>query len=144
MQDALIIFEQIRPWLIQLNDTERLRLIRAIAGLAPEARSSFSTTETHWLDPGAIDEQDDENLDEAVRQLRIEQEAWYRRPQMEKMRYQHEFVAVYGGEVVDHDRQRLALLRRVRQKFGPASVAILPADQDRIPEYILYHPQIVR
>lgn len=143
MQNAIMIFEHIRPWLMQLSDVERLRLIRAIAGVAPETFASVILTNAHPLDPEHVKSEGNENVDETAEQLLIEQAAWYRRPQSEKMQYQNEFVALYRGEVVDHDQQRLVLLRRVRQQFGQASIAILPAEQERIPEFVIHHPQVV-
>lgn len=142
MQDAVMIFEQIRPWVMHLSDTERLRLIRAIAGVNSEGFSLSTTISPQRAEPEIEESRADESLDETAQQLLIEQESWYHRPQTEKARYQNEFVALYGGEVVDHDTQRLVLLRRIRQKFGQAPVAILPAAQNAVPEYIIHHPQV--
>lgn len=137
MQDALTIFEEIRPRIIHWSDAERLRLIRSIAGLAAEALPVAALPDSQWVEPGNGAKAGDEPVDQTVAQLLVEQEAWYRRPPAERQPYQHEFVALYGGEVIDHDAQRLVLLRRVRQKFGKAAIAILPALQDCVPEYVI-------
>jgi predicted transcriptional regulator len=40
--------------------------------------------------------------------------------------YKGEYIAMYDGEVVDHDADRAALGRRVRARYGRAPVLITP------------------
>lgn len=72
--------------------------------------------------------------------------AWPRHPQREQMEreeatfealqealrttYPGQFVALYQGEVLDHDADEVALLQRMRQRLPEASVLIRAVDTD--------------
>ncbi len=64
-----------------------------------------------------------------------ETEAWYNLPLEERKRYEGKFVAVYEGQVVDSDLDRLALYHRLRQKFGRQTVLITEGGDYPIPVY---------
>jgi len=54
---------------------------------------------------------------------------WYMAlPEQERNRYAGQFVAVYQNEVVDHDRDRLALYKRVRERYSHQTILIIPAE----------------
>jgi hypothetical protein len=55
---------------------------------------------------------------EDEKQLNLEEEAFHR--QLEKLlkKYKNQFVAVYHGEVVDHDDDQSLLFGRVLDKLG--------------------------
>lgn len=40
--------------------------------------------------------------------------------------YQGQYIAMRGGQVVDHDTDRVALSRRVRSRYGSSAVLITP------------------
>lgn len=71
------------------------------------------------------------------RRARIRQEAaaWRAVPVEERLRYGEVFVAVLGGEVVDSDQDRLALLKRVRGRYDAAPILITPAYADAPREF---------
>jgi hypothetical protein len=73
------------------------------------------------------------------RQQRIvaETKAWYSLASEERERYKGEFIAVYGGQVVDSDPDRLALCRRVRTRYGRQPILITEGGDFPIPEYRL-------
>lgn len=47
-----------------------------------------------------------------------------------KTRYLGQFVAMYDGQVVDHDKEIVALRQRVRQRFGWKPVLIMLVEED--------------
>jgi hypothetical protein len=54
---------------------------------------------------------------------------WYATlPERERRRYAGQFVAVYQNAVVDHDPNRLALYKRIREHYGHQAVLIIPAE----------------
>jgi hypothetical protein len=80
------------------------------------------------------------------RQKRIvaETEAWYRLPPAERRRYEGKYVAVYQGQVIDSDTDRLTLYYRVRQKFGRQTVLITEGGDQPIPIYRVRSPRTGR
>lgn len=77
------------------------------------------------------------------RQKRIvaETEAWYSLPSAERRRYEGKYVAVYQGEVVDSDPDRLELYFRVRQRFGRQTILITEGGDYPIPVYRVRSPR---
>jgi len=148
MQPLQTVFEQIRPWIAQLSDAERLALIRAIATMPTsqpvrdEIHDPSPTGQNGVTGQNRVEESASASADPIEAQLLVEQTAWYHRSPAERAAYHNEFVALYQGEVVDHDANRLALLRRVRHKFGQMPVAIIPAAQTALPDYLIHHPQV--
>lgn len=137
MNQAMVVFEQIKPLVSKLTDSERLELIRTIA-LAPTSSDATKMPE--------IDDVDSNNLDanELVQRMLEEQNSWYARSVQERQQYQGKYVAIFHGKVIDHDVDRSVLLHRIREKYGKAAIPILSAQQFSIPEYIIHRPQIVR
>ena len=79
----------------------------------------------------------------SYRQKRIvaETEAWYGLPLEERKRYEGVFVAVYNGQVVDSDPNRLTLYHRVRQRFGRQTILITEGGDYPIPVYQVRSPR---
>ena len=120
------VLDQIRPLVIPLSAAEQLALVQTIASIEPKPKPASS--------PPA----------QQRSQLAAEQSAWYARPSDERERYRGEFVAVRGGQVVDHDLDRRALYLRVRARFGRTPVPILHADWDQPPTYTIHSPRLER
>ena len=114
LQDRRAVIEQVR----------RLALIRAIASLEIPKRER-----------GA-----DANANR--RALDAEQELWFARPSAERKRYAGEYVAVHGGEVVDHDPDQRALYLRVRGRYGRRPVLIVRADWNATPDFTIHSPRL--
>jgi 2-polyprenyl-3-methyl-5-hydroxy-6-metoxy-1,4-benzoquinol methylase len=64
--------------------------------------------------------------------LSVEVEWWRARSEEERKRFAGEFVAVHNQEVVDHDADEQALLKRIRLAFGKAPILVTPAEGQRI------------
>ena len=60
--------------------------------------------------------------------IREEAAVWRTLPESERHQYGTDFVAVLHGRVIDHDADRVALLRRVRASVGDEPALITPAD----------------
>jgi hypothetical protein len=77
------------------------------------------------------------------RQKRIvaETEAWYKLPSAERKSYEGKYVAVYQGQVVDSDPDRLELYFRVRQRFGRQTILITAGGDYPIPVYRVRSPR---
>ena len=67
--------------------------------------------------------------------IREEAAVWRTLPESERRQYSADFVAVFQGRVIDHDADRVALLRRVRAMVGDEPVLITPADAEAPREF---------
>ncbi len=76
--------------------------------------------------------------------LRREQEAYRAMHPELKQKYLGQHVAIYTGELVDHDPDAMALLRRVRQKFGHAPVLFCEVEDKPDKEYVIRSPRLER
>lgn len=61
-----------------------------------------------------------------------------------KQRFLGEYVAVHNGELVDHDTDRRALSRRVRQKYKSVAVLITPVKEEPEREFLMLSPRFER
>ena len=77
------------------------------------------------------------------RQKRIvaETEAWCRLPTVERKHYEGMYVAVFQGQVVDSDLDRLQLYFRVRKRFGRQTILITQGGDYPIPVYRVRSPR---
>lgn len=77
------------------------------------------------------------------RQKRIlaETEAWYRLPVETRQQYHGQFVAVYNGEIVDHDPDRSQLYFRVRNRYDRQPVLIIEGGDQPMPVYRVRSPR---
>jgi hypothetical protein len=75
------------------------------------------------------------------KQIMAETEAWYGLPIEERKRYEGQFVAVYKGQVVDSDSDRLTLYHRLRQRFGRQTILITEGGDYPIPVYRVRSPR---
>lgn len=60
------------------------------------------------------------------------------------VRYLGEFVAIYHGEVVDHDRDRLRLLERIDEKYPNEVVLIRQVIEESAPVLHIRSPRWVQ
>lgn len=61
-----------------------------------------------------------------------------------KQRFLGKYVAIHNGELVDHDADRRALSRRVRQKYGSVAVLITPVADEPEREFLMLSPRFER
>jgi len=61
-----------------------------------------------------------------------------------KQRFLGEYVAIHNGELVDHDADRRALSRRVRQKYESVAVLITPVKEEPEREFLMLSPRFER
>ena len=61
-----------------------------------------------------------------------------------KQRFLGEYVAIHNGELVDHDADRRALSRRVRQKYENVAVLITPVEEEPEREFLMLSPRFER
>jgi hypothetical protein len=69
------------------------------------------------------------NRKEAEEQLLAEEEAFNRQLEELLKKYKNQFVAVYHGEVVDHDPNESVLFQRVLKKLGDVVFLIAPVQR---------------
>lgn len=70
------------------------------------------------------------------RKISEESQTYRRRHAELKTRYLGQFIAMYKGQVVDHDKDVLALRQRVRQRFGWKPVMITRVGEDAEQEFV--------
>src|SRR5437867_2179471 len=63
---------------------------------------------------------------EVEKQLTREERAFRRKKKELLKKYENEYVALYQGEVVDHDPDDIVLVERARQKLGRVPFLIMP------------------
>lgn len=61
-----------------------------------------------------------------------------------KRRFLGQYVAVHDGKLVDHDTDRGALSRRVRQEYGNVAVLITPVEEEPEREFTILSPRLER
>ena len=125
LQKENMIIEQVRALAAPLSSAERLALIRAIVSLEPFEKDETPRSSTV----------EEEELD-------AEQAAWFARPAAERQRYAGQYVAVRGGQVVDHDPDQRELYLRIRARFGRERILIIKADWDAAPVFTMHSPQL--
>lgn len=76
--------------------------------------------------------------------IHTEAEAWRSLSTAVHRSYGENFVAVHNGQVVDHDRDRLTLYRRIRERFEGIPVLITPASASSPREFQLLSPRVER
>ena len=59
-----------------------------------------------------------------------------------RAKYQHEHVAIYAGQLVDHDADPQALARRVRERFGQTPVLVVRVGDQPMTEYVVRRPKL--
>jgi len=75
------------------------------------------------------------------RVIEQEQAWWLSRPLSERARYEGQYIAVSGHQVIDSDADHQALRRRVRARLGRRPVLLMPAEGPR--EISIVSPRIV-
>ncbi|MCI0474884.1 MAG: hypothetical protein L0Y55_01435 [Anaerolineales bacterium] len=82
----------------------------------------------------------------AEREARLQREqAAYRilHPEL-KIKYLGESVAIYNSALIDHDADVMALVRRVRQRFGNAPVLFCEVEEEPERVYVIRSPRLER
>jgi hypothetical protein len=78
----------------------------------------------------------------ARQKIEQEQEWWLSLSLKERAKLEGEFVAVHNKKLIDHDEDKVALTRRIREKYGSIPILIMPAEGPR--ELNMYSPRLVR
>ena len=73
--------------------------------------------------------------DYAVKKISQESDIWYGLPSDVRNQYKGRFVAVYDGEIVDNDPDRIVLYKRIRAKYGRQPVLLVEGGDHPMPEY---------
>lgn len=73
----------------------------------------------------------------SYRQKRIlaESKVWYQLPADVRNQFVGLFVALYNGEIVDSDKERISLYERIREKYGRQPVLLVEGGDHPMPEY---------
>lgn len=74
--------------------------------------------------------------------IRQENQAYYAMHDQLKKTYRGQHVAIHEGQLVDHDPDPMALVRRVRQRFGRAPVLITPVQDQPYQEFTIRSPRL--
>lgn len=80
----------------------------------------------------------------AAKKIRQESSIWYGLPPETRNQYLGKFVAVYNGEIVDTDPDRVTLFKRVHKKYGRQPVLLVEGGDHPIPEYRITNVRIDR
>ena len=57
--------------------------------------------------------------------------------------YPGQYVAIYNGQLIDHDRDQITLFQRVKQKHPGEFIWIAPVYEKPIEEYVIRSPRFV-
>ncbi len=71
-----------------------------------------------------------------------EQEAYVSIHAELKRKYLGQHVAIYNQELVDHDLDAMALVRRIRRRFGNAPVLFCEVEEQTEREYVIRSPRL--
>jgi hypothetical protein len=73
---------------------------------------------------------DERNLNEEERQIEREQRSYEAQHATIFASYAGQYIVMHDGQLVDHDQDRVALIQRVRARFGDEPVLITPVLPD--------------
>ncbi len=113
----------IKPLISELTPAQRLELIRWIA--ENPAKDDQPVPSDTWES-----------------RISAEAAAWYARPDAEREPYAGQYVAVFQGEVLDHDSDRLALAQRIRARYPEMPVLITAAEARAPREFQVRSPRL--
>ena len=110
-------------------DEHTMQRLRHAASLRQESLAQVAQAVLHTY-AERVDNGSEYASDIEATHARIREEAalWRTLPEPERQQYGTDYVAVWQGRVIDHDADRVALLRRVRASVGAEPVLITPAD----------------
>ena len=135
---------------ISLSETTYTTLRRAaerrsqpLEGVVKDALNAFLQAST-VSEEGAGNGSSARTSDWRRAKIHTEAEAWRSLPAAVRHSYGEDFVAVHNGQVVDHDRDRLSLYRRIRTRFDDVPVLITPAGSAAPREFQLLSPRVER
>ncbi|MBI4673766.1 MAG: hypothetical protein HY741_19130 [Chloroflexi bacterium] len=60
-----------------------------------------------------------------------------------KEKYLGENVAIHQGQLIDHDSDARALVRRVQKRFGHTPILFIQVEAEPIPELVIRSPRLV-
>jgi len=81
--------------------------------------------------------------DERLEQIAREQQAYETQHNELFRQYAGQYIAMRGGQMVDHDADRAALGKRVRARFGKETLLITPVLDQPCREFIVRSPHLV-
>lgn len=114
-----------------LSASERLFLAKALLdSLVMEEGTEANAAET-------VDEQNTVDNEAIIR----EREAYIALHPTLSAQYPNEHVAIHNGELVDHDKDGLALSLRIYQRFPNEFVWIAPLKTDAMEEWVVRSPR---
>lgn len=116
------IIETLKPLIARLNPTQRLELIRWIATDVPPEISAEAPPESRASSAWAA-------------RISEEAAAWYARPAADRAPYAGQYVAVLGGQVIDHDADQRDLAIRIHRQYPHTPVLITEANARAPREY---------
>lgn len=76
------------------------------------------------------------------RLIAAEMQHYLRQHEQLLTRYRGQYIAMYQGEVVDHDTDEVALSRRVRTRYGETTLLITPVLPEPIQKLTLRSPHV--
>jgi predicted transcriptional regulator len=88
----------------------------------------------------------DETADEYRGQTAVDREeaAWLQLHPWLREQYPGQYIAIYGGELVDRDDDQIALYERVRKRYPGKFVWIAQVKAAPIEEYVIRSPRLVK
>ena len=126
------------PGLTVELDEQTMQRLRHAASLRQESLTQVAQAVLHTY-AERVDNGIEYAADIEATHARIRKEAavWRTLPESERRQYSADFVAVFQGRVIDHDADRVSLLRRVRAMVGDEPVLTTPADAEAPREFRL-------
>jgi len=74
--------------------------------------------------------------------IEAEQDWWLKQPLKERAKYEGKYVAINNKQLVDQDKNDLALRQRIRAKYGKTPILIIAAEGPR--EVRILSPRLVK
>ncbi|NKQ35850.1 MAG: hypothetical protein HF973_09575 [Chloroflexi bacterium] len=93
------------------------------------------------LDAIVLDEE--ENRDAKQTAVDREEAAWLRLHPWLWEHYPGQYVAIYGGELIDHDNDQITLYERIRKRYPNEFVWIAQVKAAPLEEYVIRSPRLV-
>ena len=72
-----------------------------------------------------------------------EKAAYKRLHPLLREKYHDQYVAIYGGELIDYDKDQIALFLRVKERYPNKFVWIAPVQAEPEETYVIHSPRLM-
>lgn len=130
---------------VSLPEQTAEKLQQAAASRGMDSTQLLVQLVEEYLADQAPPERRPESPAQAEQQRKIEREQRHYEAQHAELLalYHGQYIAMHDGKVVDHDSDRVALRRRIRDRYGAIAILITPVEEEPLQTIMVRSPKLV-